>query len=71
MHVRLSPSLTVMNPDCSFESVTVLGSMTNAAGFGVVSSVVQLGPRRPMKEVLPMRMLPWTVKLWAEDMARA
>lgn len=37
----------------------------------MVSEVVQLGPRDPMKEVFPNKTLFWTVKLWAEVMAMA
>ena len=46
-------------------------SRTKAAGVGVVSELLQLGPREPMKDVFPTRVLPWTVKLVADDMAIA
>lgn len=51
------------------EVVTVDQSMTKACGVGVVSVVLQFGPRDPMNVVLPMRTLSCTVKFRAEEMA--
>lgn len=69
--MRLSPSETFWKSICSVESATELWSTTNAAGAGTASSAVQLGPRAPMKDVLPKSALPSTVKLRAEDIAMA
>lgn len=69
MHVRPSPLLTFWKSAWIVESVTVLKSTMKEAADGVVSVVVQLGPRAPMKDVFPKRTLFSTVKLNADDIA--
>lgn len=69
IHVRPSPSAMPVKSDWMVESVTLDDQMTKGAGEGVVSSVVQLGPREPMKVVLPMRSLFSMVKFLADVMA--
>ena len=51
------------------DDVTFTGSMTNGAGVGVTSVVLQFGPRDPMKDVFPTRVLFSTVKLVADVIA--
>ena len=69
MHVRLSPSGMLVKSLCVVESETVFWSRTKGAGWGVVSVLLQFGPRAPMKDVLPTRTLLEMVKLRAEDTA--
>jgi hypothetical protein len=49
----------------------LLISRTNAEGEGVGSPVEQFGPRAPINEVFPTRILFSTVKLVADDIAMA
>lgn len=69
MQVSVSPSWMFTNSAWVVELETVFWSMTNAAGVGVWSTELQFGPREPMKEVLPIRVLPSTVKFLAPDIA--
>ena len=69
MQVNPSPLLTFWKLDCTVESDTVVKSTMNGAAAGVLSVVLQFGPRAPMKDVLPMRTLFSTVKLLADVIA--
>ncbi len=69
MQVKPFPSVMFWKSSWVADPVTVLRSITKRAGEGVVSVSVQLGPRAPMKDVLPTSTLFSTVKLLAEDMA--
>lgn len=69
IHVSPSPSVMFWKSDCRVAIWVLFQSMTNGAGTGVVSVVLQLGPRAPMKDVLPTSTLFSTVKLMAEVIA--
>lgn len=57
-HVKESPSRIASKPVWTDNDPVVLVSRMKAAGVGTVSVSLQLGPRAPIKEVLPNSVLP-------------
>lgn len=69
MQVRLFPSEMAWKSPRRLDDCTVFWSSTKGAGLGVVSVVLQLGPREPMNDVLPTSVFPVTVKFTADEIA--
>lgn len=69
MQVRLFPSWISWKLPRMLDDCTLFSSSTNGAGLGVVSVVLQLGPREPMNDVLPTSVFPETVKFTADEIA--
>lgn len=69
MHVRPSPSVMFWKSSCIVDAWTLSSWTMNGAGCGIVSVVLQFGPRAPMKDVLPTSTLFSTVKFTADVIA--
>ena len=67
--VRESPSAILTKFDEIDIDVVVLASIMNGAGLGTESDAEQFGPRAPMNDELPKKLLLCTVKFVAEVMA--